>query len=73
MERWIAIVLGLLVIVIGFVVVQNITDATTGIGDTGSDVECLVQGGSCVEAGSCAGEELAYACREGRTCCDTSS
>lgn len=70
MERWVAIVLGLLVVVVGFLVVQNIMDGTDNISDTGSDVECIVNGGSCVE-GSC-DEPLSYSCGGERTCCQVS-
>lgn len=67
MDRIVAIVLGLLVIVIGFVIVQNIADGQGGIGDTGSNVECLVHQGTCVN--DCEGEELTYTCAEGLVCC----
>lgn len=67
MERWIAIILGLLVIVVGFVVVQNITDNQREIVDVGTGAECVVYGGSCTE--NCGTETLDYACPQGQTCC----
>lgn len=67
MERWIAIILGLLVIVIGFVIVQNIMDGQNQLVDSGNSFECALAGGVCTQE-SCA-EPLDTACPGEQTCC----
>lgn len=69
MERWVAIILGLLIIVVGFVVVQNLNDAQGEITRTGSDAECLVKQGTCVDQCT-ADARIDAQCTDGKICCE---
>lgn len=71
MDRWVAIVLGLMVVVIGFVIVQNVIDAQEPVVSNTDQLECLVNQGACMPASECNGEELDFACSDDNVCCSS--
>ncbi len=71
MEKWVAIVLGLLVIVIGFIVIQNIQESVSTLPGIGQQAECQIRGGTCVElAFGCSERIDETLCGEGWVCCE---
>ena len=71
MERWVAIVLALLIIVVGFFVVKKILDTSTDMPGVAGDAECRLKGGAC-KTGCAPGEETidnVECSKEGELCC----
>lgn len=70
MDRIVALILGLLVVLAGFFIVQAINEGAIGIGDSGNSAACIAAGGTCQD--TCAGETLDVSCAEGQVCCGAS-
>ncbi len=68
MEKWVALVLALLVIGVGFAVVKNISKGINGSTAPVDSFACSQEGGSCKQ--SCGGaQQLTPSCGDGMVCC----
>lgn len=67
-----ALILGLLVIVIGFLIIPDIIDGQENIINESDNLECTFNEGSCVPEDECQeANRLEHACAEGSVCCSS--